>query len=125
MSLTCALAGHRPSERTIRNGGYHFSTCERCKTDLVEDEAGWAKPPPGFRIVWRTASDAPPETLSASSAPEWETVKHVAPDPEERRSRRDRRQARGELPQFLRGKDRRRARDRRKGFGKRAEPLRG
>lgn len=57
VSIACGLAGHQASDRTIRNGGRHFSSCKRCRADLVETGGRWATAPAGFRIVWKKVAD--------------------------------------------------------------------
>jgi hypothetical protein len=53
LSIYCAMAGHKASAATIRNGGHHFARCTRCGADLVEHDDVWTTAPKGYRIVWR------------------------------------------------------------------------
>jgi hypothetical protein len=54
MPLMCRLGLHRPAEGEVWNRGYWFTTCERCKRDLVRTAAGRWHVPAGRQIVWKT-----------------------------------------------------------------------
>jgi len=121
LGIVCSLAGHRPSERTMRNAGYHFSRCVRCSVDLVHQDGRWVTAPRGFRIVWKevTAEGEDPFPPAAEPAAGIEAAAEAETAPEDQRERGDRRsKAKAERPRYLVKERRAPVRDRRKGFGK-------
>ncbi|MEA1014030.1 hypothetical protein [Sphingosinicella sp. LY1275] len=61
MSLFCRIAKHSPYPSTVRNQGFHFSSCRRCGRDMVRSGALWTPVPKGFRVVWKLAETPPAE----------------------------------------------------------------
>jgi CheY-like chemotaxis protein len=61
MSMVCALRGHAPGDRQVRNRGYTFARCRRCGADLIRQGETWLPVPKGYRIVWK----APPASAPA------------------------------------------------------------
>ena len=58
MKLACRLGLHRPRRPSLWNAGYYFSRCARCRRDLVKTPWGRWRVPRGFRVVWKTPSEA-------------------------------------------------------------------
>ncbi|TFI59255.1 hypothetical protein E2493_05275 [Sphingomonas parva] len=58
MRLACRLGFHRPQRPALWNAGYYFSRCARCRRDLIKTPWGRWRVPRGFRVVWKTASEA-------------------------------------------------------------------
>ena len=125
MAIVCTLFGHSATAKIIRNAGNSFSTCARCKANLVQIDGKWTNAPAGFRIVWkeRAAETLPPLPLAPPTPPTepvLDLTELAAPPPMKLRMREDRRSsAQGKPPAYLGGIDRRRGRDRRRAFGKR------
>lgn len=113
LSIICAVAGHKASEKTIWNQGTHFSKCARCRLDLVQLQGRWEPPPPWFKVVWRPrpapAEAVPPEAPLELIA----QAVSVAPSQEER-SGTDRRVAVNDAVLAALQVDRRRGGQRRK-----------
>jgi uncharacterized Zn finger protein (UPF0148 family) len=123
MSIVCSVVGHNRSSEAVWNRDFHFSTCTRCKADLVEAEDGrWVTSPRGYRIVRKQAEPVPAVSIPESVEPEaprtiWDEVREPeATSPlQEKRARPDRRaEQNGVLPSSFGGIERRTASDRRK-----------
>ena len=131
MSIVCSVVGHKASSATVWNRGHHFSTCTRCRADLVESEQGrWITPPAGYRIVRKQPEPVPETCAPPASQPAepseaaepksvWDEVR--SPEPmsplQEKRTRPDRRvEQNGSPPTSLAGVERRRG-DRRESKG--------
>lgn len=52
-SLLCALGGHEAASAEIYNGGYYFSSCRRCRRDMIRSGAAWRDVPRGHKVVWK------------------------------------------------------------------------
>ena len=128
MSLVCSVAGHKSNGTSFWNRGYHFSSCARCKADLVESEDDrWITPPPGYRVVrkppepdptpppaWSVSQDAPPPASLRDEVSEPAPASPL----QEKRARTERRvDTGGELPASLGGIERRKGEERRKPDG--------
>jgi hypothetical protein len=123
LSIVCALVGHSASAKIIRNAGHSFSSCARCKADLVEADDEWTAAPAGFRIVWKErAAEAPPpapvEELCTPFEAVLELTEPLPPPVRTLRKENDRRRPGGQFPSHFKGIDRRRGHDRRNAFGK-------
>jgi hypothetical protein len=71
MSLLCSLGWHSPAGVPRWNDGFYFSTCSRCRRDLVRTAFERWHVPKGFRVVWSQASPTPrlkPDLRHASAA---------------------------------------------------------
>jgi hypothetical protein len=116
--------GHSASAKIIRNAGHSFSTCIRCRADLVDLEGTWTGAPAGHRIVWKErVAEAPPAAFVDEPFTPFEPVLELTeplPLPPVRtlRKEKDRRRSGGQFPAKFAGVDRRRGIDRRNGFGK-------
>ncbi|MDP8912088.1 MAG: hypothetical protein M3N39_00760 [Pseudomonadota bacterium] len=79
MSIVCSVIGHKASTATVWNRGHHFSTCTRCRADLVESEDDrWITPPAGYRIV-RKQPVLAPETRPLPACEPAECVERAEP----------------------------------------------
>ena len=52
-SLICALGGHEAAPVETYNGGYYFSSCRRCRRDMIRSGAAWRDVPRGHKVVWK------------------------------------------------------------------------
>ncbi|MGZ8348389.1 MAG: hypothetical protein ACXWU2_00035 [Allosphingosinicella sp.] len=59
MSLTCLVGYHSPRSTIVSNQGLHFSTCRRCRRELVHSGRSWRRVPKGLRVVWKARAGAP------------------------------------------------------------------
>jgi hypothetical protein len=55
MTLLCTVTGHSADTVHHHNQGLDFTTCHRCRCDLIRSDATseWTEVPKGFRVVWR------------------------------------------------------------------------
>ena len=54
MNLNCLLRGHRAAATVpTYNGGYYFSRCGGCGSDMVRSGGAWQTVPAGHRVVWK------------------------------------------------------------------------
>jgi hypothetical protein len=53
MSILCALGGHEAAATETYNGGYYFSSCRRCRCDMIRSGAAWREVPRGHKVVWK------------------------------------------------------------------------
>jgi hypothetical protein len=53
MSILCALGGHEAADAETYNGGYYFSSCRRCRCDMIRSGAAWREVPKGHKVVWK------------------------------------------------------------------------
>lgn len=58
MSILCVLAGHEAANGAVYNGGYHFSRCRRCRTDMIRSSEDWTLVPGGHRVAWKAGRNA-------------------------------------------------------------------
>jgi len=66
-TFACFFGRHTPSPGEIRNQGFAFTRCRRCRRDLVRAGSAWRSVPKGFRIVWRPGKRAQAEQNAAQS----------------------------------------------------------
>jgi len=59
MAPTCTAGEHQPASVPVRNQGFEFSSCRRCRRDIVRSRGAWRNVPPGFRVVWRRGPPDP------------------------------------------------------------------
>ena len=91
MKLLCALGGHEADEQATYNGGYYFSACRRCGTDMVRSGGSWQDVPGGHKVVWKAGRHA--HSVEPDYAPVLPVVHRSAePSVPIGRSRRRRRQ---------------------------------
>ena len=53
MSILCALGGHEAAAAETYNSGYYFSSCRRCRCDMIRSGAAWREVPRGHKVVWK------------------------------------------------------------------------
>jgi hypothetical protein len=53
MSILCALGGHEAAAAETYNSGYYFSSCRRCRCDMIRSGAAWREVPQGHKVVWK------------------------------------------------------------------------
>lgn len=53
MSILCALGGHEADSGETYNSGYYFSSCRRCRADMIRSGASWRAVPRGHKVVWK------------------------------------------------------------------------
>jgi hypothetical protein len=53
MSLLCRVGSHAAGPDPVRSHGLLFSSCRRCRRNLVRAATGWQPVPRGFQIVWK------------------------------------------------------------------------
>lgn len=53
MRISCLVGGHAAFPGGLRNQGFYFSTCRRCRRDMVRSRSAWRLVPRGFRVVWK------------------------------------------------------------------------
>jgi hypothetical protein len=54
MSILCRLGWHEADGGEVYNSGYYFSSCVRCRGDMIRFGGAWQSVPAGHRVVWRT-----------------------------------------------------------------------
>ena len=69
MNLRCIMAGHRAAPGEVRNQGFGFSRCGRCRRDMVRSGRRWRPVPKGFRVAWKKA-DHPMKTGAGPLLPD-------------------------------------------------------
>lgn len=52
-SILCALGGHEAAAAETYNSGYYFSSCRRCRCDMIRSGAAWRAVPKGHKVVWK------------------------------------------------------------------------
>jgi hypothetical protein len=57
-ALLCRLAVHQAGPELGHNQGLRFARCERCDRDLVRQGGGSWRTPRGYRVVWRSPTEA-------------------------------------------------------------------
>lgn len=67
MPIMCRLGFHRAAPMPSWNDGYYFTTCTRCRGDLVRTAFDNWHPPRGHRVVWRRGP--PPDRRSTALEP--------------------------------------------------------
>ena len=57
MDWLCRMTGHLSGAAVTYNGGYYFTTCARCRHDLLRSsDSSWERPRKGYRISWRAGA---------------------------------------------------------------------
>jgi hypothetical protein len=54
MAVLCMIGRHRALPRHVRNQGFDFGSCRRCRRALVRSGRTWRSIPKGFRVVWKS-----------------------------------------------------------------------
>ena len=54
MSILCRLGWHEADGGEVYNKGCYFSSCVRCRRDMIRFGGAWQSVPAGHRVVWRT-----------------------------------------------------------------------
>ena len=52
-SILCALGGHEAAAAETYNSGYYFSSCRRCRCDMIRSGEVWRDVPRGHKVVWK------------------------------------------------------------------------
>ena len=65
LTFACVFGRHTPAPGEIRNQGFAFTRCRRCRRDLVRAGSTSRTVPKGFRIVWRPGKRAQAEQNTA------------------------------------------------------------
>ena len=68
MQILCRLGWHEADRGEVYNEGYYFSTCFRCRRDMIRFGGAWQLVPAGHRVAWRK------ERLARSAGPDCATV---------------------------------------------------
>jgi hypothetical protein len=74
MSILCALGGHEAAADETYNGGYYFSSCRRCRCDMIRSGASWGEVPRGHRVVWKDGRHS--HSMEPNHAPVLPTPHH-------------------------------------------------
>lgn len=53
MSFLCLIKGHAPGGQPVWNRGYSFSSCRRCRCDMIRSDSEWIEVPRGHKVVWK------------------------------------------------------------------------
>ena len=57
MSIFCRLGWHEAEGGEVYNSGYYFSSCVRCRRDMIRFGGAWQGVPAGHRVVWRSGQN--------------------------------------------------------------------
>jgi hypothetical protein len=54
MKVLCSLGWHEADRGEVYNAGYYFSSCVRCRRDMIRFGGAWQLIPEGHRVAWRS-----------------------------------------------------------------------
>ncbi len=53
MSILCSIGRHAAEPSRLWNGGFYFSRCRHCETDMIGQGRGFRAVPKGYEVVWK------------------------------------------------------------------------
>jgi hypothetical protein len=53
MGILCSIGRHEARPSPVWNGGFYFSRCKHCETDMIGEGRGFRPVPRGYEVVWK------------------------------------------------------------------------
>lgn len=57
MSILCSIGRHEAEPSRLWNGGFYFSRCRHCETDMIRQGRTWRQVPKGYHVVWKPRTE--------------------------------------------------------------------
>jgi hypothetical protein len=53
MGILCSIGRHAAQPSRVWNGGFYFSRCKHCETDMIGQGGSFKPVPKGYEVVWK------------------------------------------------------------------------